>query len=376
MIRQATQATGDWADDATGMPGALPRAGFTFAPISARVLFGAGTLDQLAGEVMRAGIARALVLTTPQQVDLGRGAASRLGTLSAGLFAEAAMHTPLPVTLRALEAFKAAEADGIVAIGGGSTIGLGKAIAARLDVPQVVVPTTYAGSEMTPILGETVDGVKTTRSGPEIQPEVVIYDVGLTHGLPAAISVTSGINAMAHAIEALYATGGNPVIDALALEGIAALVDALPLIVADPTGGGGRAGALYGAWLCGICLGGAGMGLHHKLCHTLGGAFGLPHADTHAVILPHALAYNASAVPTVIARLRPILGADPAQGLQDLATRLGAPTTLLDIGMPRDGLDHAADLALQARYPNPRPLERDAIRAMLGRAWDGAAVAG
>lgn len=357
------------------LPGALPRAGFTFAPIPARVLFGAGTLDQVAIEATRAGMTRALVLTTPQQADLGARVAALLGPLAAGVFAGAEMHTPVAVTLRALETFTRAGADGIVAIGGGSTVGLGKAIAARLDVPQLVIPTTYAGSEMTPILGETVDGQKTTRSGPEIQPEVVIFDVDLTHGLPPAMSVTSGLNAIAHAVEALYATGGNPVLDALALEGIAALVQALPQIVAQPHGGAGREGALYGAWLCGICLGGAGMALHHKICHTLGGTFGLPHAETHAVILPHALAYNAPAVPTVIARLRPILGDDPARGLQDLARRLGAPTALRDIGMPPEGLDRAADLAMQARYPNPRALEREALRAMLARAWAGEAVA-
>lgn len=347
---------------------------FVFNPLTARVIFGAGTRAQLPDEVTRAGITRAIVLTTQQQAGLGRQIAAALGDGAAGLFTDATMHTPVDVTARAIEAVRALEVDGIVAVGGGSTIGLGKAIAARTDLPQVVLPTTYAGSEMTPILGETENGLKTTRSGVEIQPEVVIYDTDLTLGLPVPISVTSGLNAMAHAVEALYAAGGNPIIDSLALQGIAALRDALPRIAAAPADPDGRHGALFGAWLCGACLGSVGMGLHHKLCHTLGGSFGLPHAETHAVILPHALAYNVPAITPVMARLRGVLGDDPARALQDMAQTLGAPTTLRDLGMPQDGLDRAADLAMSAQYPNPRPLERGAIRRMLDRAWHGAPV--
>jgi alcohol dehydrogenase class IV len=173
----------------------------------------------------------------------------------------------------------------------------------------------------------------------------------------------------------MYAPGGNPVIDALALEGIGALVTALPRIVKDPESGAGREGALYGAWLCGICLGGVGMALHHKLCHTLGGSFGLPHAETHTIVLPHALAYNAPAVPSVMARLKPLFGENPAQGIQDFARRLGAPAALRDIGMPEEAIERAAALAMKAQYPNPRPLDETAIRGTLRRAWAGEATA-
>ncbi|WP_425101967.1 maleylacetate reductase [Tropicibacter sp. S64] len=355
------------------MIGTLPRDPFRFEPLPTRVLFGHGTRTHLAKEVRAAGITRVLVLTTPFQKDLGDAVARDLGDVVAGVFNGAAMHTPTDVTAQALDALTTAGADGVVAVGGGSTIGLGKALAARTDVVQVVLPTTYAGSEMTPILGETENGLKTTRSGPEIRPEVVIYDVALTHTLPAAMSVTSGINAIAHAVEALYAVNGNPLMDALALEGIRALTGALPLIVADPHRGAGREAALYGAWLCGTCLGSVGMALHHKLCHTLGGSFGLPHAETHTVVLPHALAYNAPAVPKVIDALRPILGDDPALGLHHLARDLGAPTSLSGLGLDAASLDRATELALQARYPNPRPLEAGALRATLGRAWAGTA---
>ena len=352
-------------------PGAIRRETFQFGPIQSRVLFGSGTRKTLDEELAHANLSRVLVLTTP-----GRGALADEVCLSAasriaGVFNGAAMHTPVEVTEKALKVLETHEADGILAIGGGSTIGLGKALAARSGLPQIVLPTTYSGSEMTPILGETKDGIKTTRSGPEILPGTVIYDVELTHGLPVATSVTSGINAIAHGIEALYAVNGNPVVDTLALEGIAALVKALPDIAEDQTSATGRENALYGAWLCGICLGSVGMALHHKLCHVLGGSFALPHAETHTVVLPHALAYNAPAIPAVIERLRPVLGTDPARGLQDFAKRLGAPQSLAEIGMPEDGIDTATELALKARYPNPRPLEAKAIRSTLNRAWSG-----
>ena len=262
--------------------------------------------------------------------------------------------------------------DCVVAVGGGSTTGLGKAIALRTDLPQIVVPTTYAGSEMTDILGETKAGAKTTQRAPGIQPEVVIYDVDLTLGLPPALSATSGMNAIAHAIEALYAVDGGPMVSLMAESAIAAFAKALPAILADPGDREAREQALYGAWLCGTCLGMVSMALHHKLCHTLGGTFDLPHAETHTSVLPHATAYNASAAPEAMARIARALDApDAAQGLYDLAGRLGAPRSLKVLGLPETGIDRAADLAVANPYRNPRPIERDAIRTLIARAWAG-----
>jgi alcohol dehydrogenase class IV len=187
------------------------------------------------------------------------------------------------------------------------------------------------------------------------------------------LSVTSGLNAIAHAAEGLYAHDGNPIVAIMAEEGIRALAQALPALHAAPADLAARSDALYGAWLCGAVLGHVAMGLHHKLCHTLGGSFDLPHADVHTVILPHALAYNADAAPEAMERIsRALGGADPAHALHALAADLGAPTSLREIGMPADGLDRAADLAAAAPYPNPRPLERHALRALLQRAFDGA----
>jgi alcohol dehydrogenase class IV len=349
----------------------MDRGGFVYVGHPARVIFGFGTTSRLPEEVERLGARKALVLSTKDQRLQAERLADLLGASVAGLFAEAVMHTPVEISERAVRFAGEVGADVIVAIGGGSTTGLAKAIALRTDLPQVILPTTYAGSEMTPIIGETQGGSKRTQTTTKVLPEVVIYDVDHTMALPASLSGTSGINAIAHAVEALYARDRNPVITALALQAIAALAGALPRIARQPDNRDARFDALYGAWLCGICLGSVGMALHHKLCHTLGGSFDLPHAETHTVILPHALAYNAPSTPEAMTALETVLGNDPAQALQDLAREIGAPTSLARIGMPPEGLDGAAESALANSYWNPRALERGAIRDLLQRAFEG-----
>lgn len=345
---------------------------FTYTANPSRVLFGPGRRADLPAEVERLGLERVIILSTASRQTEAQSGANMLGRRVAGMFAGAVMHTPIGVTEQALRQVKEARVDGIIACGGGSTIGLGKAIALRTDLPQIVIPTTYAGSEMTPIIGETVDGRKATQTTAKVLPEVVIYDVELTLDLPPKLSVTSGINAIAHAVEALYAQNRNPIVSLLAVEGIGAMARALPRIAVNPTSLEARSDALYGAWLCGTCLGAVGMALHHKLCHTLGGAFNLPHAETHLAILPHALAYNAPAVPYAIRSLADALGhPDPARALFDLAGGSGAPRSLELLGMPENGIDLAADLTLANPYWNPRPLDREGIRALIARAWAG-----
>ena len=345
---------------------------FIYNGAPARVVFGHGTIAQAGEEMERLGLKRALVLTTPQQAVDGEKLAVSLGAKAAGTFAKATMHTPLAVTEDAMEKAKELNIDCTIALGGGSTTGLGKAIAYRTDLPQIVIPTTYAGSEMTDILGETKDGIKTTVRSPKILPEVVIYDVDLTLGLPTGLSATSGMNAIAHAVEGVYAKDRNPVISMMSVEGIRALARALPVIVKSPADKTARSDALYGAWLCGIALGAISMALHHKLCHVFGGSFDLPHAETHTVVLPHATAFNEEAVPDLLRPVAQALGAASAgQGLYDLAKSLGAPLRLADIGMKADGLDRAADIATQAPYWNPRPFSRDDIRKVMQGAFDG-----
>jgi len=347
---------------------------FIYEALPTHVVFGDGRLAALPAEVDRLGARRALVLSTASQADWARQVAGVLGDKCVGIFSEAAMHTPVDVTEKAVKHAQAHDADCVVGLGGGSTIGLGKAIALRTGLPQIAVPTTYAGSEMTPILGQTENGVKTTQRTQAVLPKTVIYDVSLTLSLPAALSATSGLNAMAHAVEALYAQDRNPIISLMAEEGIAALAQALPGVVADPQDRGARARAQYGAWLCGICLGSAGMALHHKLCHVLGGSFDLPHAETHAVMLPHTAAYNAPATADAMARAaRALGGGDAPRGLYDLAGRIRAPRSLRELGMPEAGIAKATELAMKNPYWNPRPLVEKDIEALIRRAWAGEA---
>ncbi len=348
---------------------------FTFTTAPSRVVFGPGARCQVAAEVERLGRGRALVVCTPGQAGLGQEIADRLGQLTVGCFAQARLHTPVAISDQAAERARVLAADVIVAVGGGSAVGLSKAVALRTGLDQVVMPTTYAGSEMTGVIGQTEGGVKTTRQTPDVLPEAVIYDVELTLGLPAGVSVSSGLNAIAHAVEALYARDANPVHSLLAEEAIRLLATSLPAILADPRDVAARSQALNGAWLASSCIASVGVALHHKLCHVIGGAFGLPHAETHAVILPYAMAYNADYAPGAMRRVARSLGVDDAViGMQSLARRLGAPNALRDLGMPEDGIGRAADLAVTAAYPNPRPIDRASMQALIAQAWVGEPV--
>ncbi|HEX4340748.1 MAG TPA: maleylacetate reductase [Polyangiaceae bacterium] len=345
---------------------------FTYQALPSRVVFGAGTLQHVARELGLLGVARALVLSTAGQVALAERVATLLGDRAVGVFAGAAMHVPVETARAAREVARKAGADSVVAIGGGSTTGLGKALALEPGLPIVAVPTTYAGSEMTPTYGLTEGGVKRTGRDARVLPKTVLYDPELTLALPLGVTVVSAMNAIAHAAESLYAFDGNPVTKLMAEEGIRAMSSALPRLHADPRALPARTDALYGAWLCGSVLGVTSMGLHHKLCHTLGGSFDLPHAEVHSLMLPHTLDYNAEHAPEAMQRIARALGVQHApSGVFDLAARHGAPLALKDLGMPEAGLDRAADLAVTNAYPNPRPLERASIRALLQHAFDG-----
>ena len=345
---------------------------FTYTASPVRVVFGTGTVSRVADELARLRISRALVLATPRQQAALGDLAMLTGARMAGVFGGAIVHTPLEVTERAMQAVDELKPDGVLAIGTGAATGLSKAIALRTDLPQLVVPTSYAGSEMTPVLGETRDGVKTTQSSPRIWPETVIYDVNLTLSMPPRFSVLSGFNAMAHALEALYARDRNPIVTLMAQEAIAKLAAALPEVSARPNDLSARTDALYGAWLSGVCLGSVGMALHHKLCHTVGALFDLPHAETHTVLLPHTIAYNTPAASDALGRAASAIGArDAATGVFELEQRLGMPLSLAEIGMPESGIEHAAELAVKNPYWNPRAVEQEAIRNLLRRAWSG-----
>ena len=334
-----------------------------------RVVFGAGRAAELAAEVERLGMRRPLLVSTPGRAAMVRAVAKGLNV--AGVFDQAVMHTPLKAVEAAREMAKSVAADCCVTIGGGSTIGFGKAIALTSSLPVVAVPTTYSGSEMTTIWGISEAGGKKVGRDPKVLPKVVIYDPELTLDLPPATSAASGMNAIAHCAEALYAHDGNPLNNVVAEEGIRALASALPRVVQNPKDLGARSEALYGAWLAGVSISTTGNAIHHKLCHVLGG-FGLPHAETHSIVLPHALRYNADAAPEAMRRIARALGAQTAPtGMWELEKKLGIPMKLSDLGMKRDDLERAAKIAVQTPYPNPRKVEYAPVLQFLQNAFEG-----
>lgn len=347
---------------------------FTYDVQACRVIFGAGSLTKVRSELNALGAQRALVVATPEQEELAREVADLLGELCVGIHAKALQHVPKETVEKSLKTVRELKVDSLVPVGGGSSIGLAKAIALNTSLPILAIPTTYAGSEMTPIWGITENGRKKTGKDMVVKPKSVIYDAKLTVTLPAGLTVTSGMNAIAHCAEALYAENANPIISLLAEDGIRALAASLPKILADPNDLNARSDAQYGCWLGGTALGSVGMALHHKLCHTLGGSYNLPHAETHTVILPHVISYNATYAPEAMRAMARALGTDVnnvAGRLFDLIMSLGVSTSLAEIGMQEEDLDQAAKLATQNPYYNPRPIDEDSIRQLLESAFRG-----
>ena len=345
---------------------------FVFDAMPSRVLFAENAIEHLPREIEQLGARRALVLSTPQQEALATDISRRLGQRSVGVYPHAVMHVPIEVARKAHDEAVRLGADCAVAVGGGSTVGLGKAIALESGLPILAIPTTYAGSEMTSIYGLTEAGMKKTGRNRRLLPKVVIYDPLLTIDLPVAMSINSGFNAIAHAAEALYAENSNPITTLMAEEGIRALAQGMPEVAKNPRGREGRSDCLYGAWLCGSVLGTTSMALHHKLCHVLGGTWNLPHAETHTVILPHAVAYNYAAAPEAMQRIeRGMQTPNAASGIFDLMKQLGAPLSLKEIGMKQNDLARAASLVMEAPYYNPRPATRESILGLLNDAFFG-----
>jgi maleylacetate reductase len=341
----------------------------TYEALPGRVLFGVGALERLGPEVDRLGGRRVLLVASKRLAD---ELAERLGDRLAATFAETVQHVPVEVAERARRAAREARADVVVAAGGGSAVGVAKAVALELPLPVVAVPTTYAGSELTTIYGLTRDGRKRTGRDPRVLPKVVLYDPTLTRALPPEVTGPSGMNALAHGVEACYGPAANPIAAALAEEGIRALAGGLPRAVERPDDLEGRALALRGAWLAGAALAAAGTGIHHRLCHVLGGAFGLDHAGLHAVVLPHAVRFVTPAVPAEMALVAAALDADDAAtGCWELARQVGAPASLAELGMAEADLPRAAELCAGHVADRPRAAGVDDLRALLGAAYAG-----
>jgi maleylacetate reductase len=349
---------------------------FTYDALPGRVRFGAGALQAVPEEIAAIGAQAVLVVADALAKPLADDVADRMGPRVVGRLDEARQHVPEELAARAVSAARNTRADCVLTIGGGSATGLGKAVAIETGIPVVAVPTTYAGSEMTPIYGITGTHKRTGRDL-RVKPKVVIYDPVLTTGLPPEVTASSGLNALAHCVAALYAPSANPITSLLAEEGIRALARSLPGAVEHPKDLEARSDVLYGAYLAGATLAVTDTGLQHKLSHVLGGSFGLVHADVHAVLLPHTSAYNARAAPNALARVAAALGgnADPAEVgglLYDLAAAIGAPTSLQAIGMAEDGLQAAAARAAhEIGDSNTRPVDAVALEDLLRTAFEG-----
>jgi alcohol dehydrogenase class IV len=373
---------------------------FHYDALPGRVVFGAGAARrELAAEVERMDAHRVLLVATESEEPLARELAAPLGERVVAVFTSVRPHVPLPVAEAARALALSVRADAVLSVGGGSTTGTAKAVALTTGLPILAVPTTYAGSEVTPVWGltersasgtsigaersasgtsiSTEDAHKTTGTDPVVLPRTVIYDAELTVSLPAELSAASGLNALAHCVEAFWAPRRNPISSLAAEEGIRALAAGLPAMHADPADLAAREQLLYGAYLAGSAFAVAGSGLHHKICHALGGAYDLPHAQTHAIVLPEVLAFNGPAAPDALARIaRALDTGDPVAGLRALSHQLGIPRGLRELGMTEDQIDHAAALAAPAvPADNPRPADEAAIREIIHAAWAGAPLA-
>ncbi len=334
---------------------------------ASRVLVGHGACGLVAEEAARIGARRVLLVATPSASGAAEGVAEDLGPRLAARFDRPAPHTPVSVTTRVMELVGRTGADCVVAIGGGSAIGLSKALAARTGVPQVAVPTTYAGSEATPVLGETENGVKTTRRDPALTPGTVVYDPDLTLAMPPGLTRTSAMNALAHAVEALWAPDATMFTDALATEAAGGILSSLPEVLDSPSDPDARARLQSAAWLAGTCLARTKMGLHHQLAHVLGGAFDLPHAELHTMLLAPVMEFNLPAAPDAAARLARAAGADPVAAVSALARAHEGPTTLRELGVDRSRLREIAERVADDPYPNPRPPTVEELVRLLSR---------
>ncbi len=353
---------------------------FSHDTLGQRVVLEAGAAgDHVAREAERLGGSRVMLVAGSSSAPFADDLVARLPVVLR--WDEVVQHVPLDLAERARAAAAREQVDLVVCVGGGSAVGLAKAVALTTHVPIVAVPTTYAGSEATAVWGLTEDRTKRTGTDPVVLPRTVVYDSDLTLDLPVDLSVASGLTALAHCVDSLWADGADPVNRALALEGARALAEGLPAVGADPRGREGRDRCLVGAYLAAVAFASAGAGLHHKICHVLGGTWDLPHAATHAVVLPHVLALNGPAVPELASRLAAAIstsveGPAPSavDALEDLRDAVSPPRSLRELGLPEDGLDEAARRVLAVVPPgNPVAVTVDDVHSLLRAAWEGAA---
>ena len=345
---------------------------FVYEALPGRVVFGVGAFMRAVEELDRLDAQRVLLIADRSGQAWADDLAAQLRGRLAGRIDDVRVHVPVENAEAARALALETLSDSVVTIGGGSATGLGKAVALELTVRFLAIPTTYAGSEMTPIWGMTAGARKTTGRDPRVQPQTVLYDPQLTLSLPPEIAGPSGMNAMAHCAEALYGEGANPITTVMAEEGLRVLARGLPLVVRSPDDLEARSDVLGGAYLAGAAFAAAGGGIHHKICHVLGGAYDLPHAEMHTVILPHALAFKAVAIPAAIERMARALGCDNVPGaIFDLAVAIGARTSLAEIGMSEANIPEATRLIVEAVPQHDPPVSESSVRGLLERAYRG-----
>lgn len=345
---------------------------FIYDALPGRVVFGDGAFERLPDELDRLAARRILLIADRSGRSWGDKLVAWIGDRIVGQIDDVRPHVPVEDAENARRLARSTRANAIVTIGGGSATGLGKAVALDVPIAILAVPTTYAGSEMTPIWGLTGGSRKETGRDPMVQPRTVVYDPVLTLSLPPSISGPSGMNALAHCAEALYAEGANPITSLMAEQGIRVLARGLPVVVADPGNLAGRGEVLAGAYLAGAAFAAAGSGLHHKICHVLGGAYDLPHAEMHSVVLPHVLVHIVPSEPAAIGRMAAALGSPDVPGaIFDLGRAIGAPAGLGEIGMQAARLDEAARLVAKATAGTQLEISEQDVRALLDDAFAG-----
>jgi maleylacetate reductase len=347
---------------------------FTHNSLPARVVFGKGSIASLGEEIDRLDAKRALFCCTRGREEEVSSLVAPLDNLSAGLCAIAEQYVPLPMVVEGRQIAKEREADCVVSYGGGTSVGLAKAIALELEIPVISAVTTFSGSETTNLQAILTNGLRVGHKSDWMLPRTIIYDPETAMGVPLSIMIPSGMNAIAHGVEAFYAQGASPVNSLIAGEGIGALASALKRMSCDPDDIEARGDGLYGAWLCGTSLGSAGVALHHKFAHVLGSTFDLEHSMAHTVALPHSVAYTTAGAREAMQSIATALGdssKEAATALYELNVAIGAPTSLKEIGMPEEGIEKAAKMISDDPYPNPVPVEYASIRAMIEDAWHG-----
>ncbi|MDA7569456.1 maleylacetate reductase [Emcibacteraceae bacterium] len=345
---------------------------FDYTPVPSKAVFGENSALKLKDEIIALGGKRVMIACTKNMVSRIQHVIDHLGEICISIYDKAEPHCPKHIALGAVEEFKAKNCDIIVAVGGGSSIGIGKAITLRTSAPLIVIVTTPCGSESTPIHGMLVGNKKKTGRDPKVIANTSVYDPALTTSMNAHLTGTIGMNSLAHCVEALYAKVKSPVSDLMAIEGIKSLTSGLPKSIKRPNDIIARAEVLFGGMLSGYCVTLAGIAIHHKLCHVLGGHHGIPHGESNSVILPYAIAYNETAAPEAMEKIKGAMKTESASsGIYDFARKIGVPKSLKELGMRESDLDLAAAETIERTPYNPKPLEIKSVREMLQQAYEG-----